>query len=143
MKKSCKGCKFWTSNGEGTVLGICKRFPVWHECGAKHYCWEFKAPPKKKEKAEPYMTSKPKRTMNLWEDIYSEIMGRKPFLNPADRSAAGRLAQEFDLDTLEFVFKSFLSEPPRWNRENHRYDLRFLPSIVNAILARQRDERSS
>lgn len=74
--------------------------------------------------------------LNLYQDIFGEVFGHKPYIDQADRAAAGRLAERYDRATIEKCFRSFLTEPPNWNRDNNRYELRLIPKVMNLLLAR-------
>jgi hypothetical protein len=145
MTQKCGRCIYVTTDGAGFW---CRRFPpsipsplsgfqpTFPLVGPGDWCGEYKYDSKNEDKKTDSNKEATDLVIAHYKSEFNRVFGAIPQLSVKDRSAAKVLAKEHSQEQAARIITEFLTIPPQWNKERGAYDLKFIPSNANSILAR-------
>jgi len=141
-EQHCGKCIYYRDNGE------CHRFPPtvpspfpgappqFPTVESSEWCGEYKYDSKNEDKKKDSNSKETLAIADHYKAEFHRIFGAIPQLSVKDRGAAKILSAQHAEDQAKHIITEFLEHPPQWNKERHAYDLKFVPSNANSILAR-------
>jgi hypothetical protein len=100
------------------------------------WCGEYKYNSNKEDDKQDSNKEATAAVIAHYKNEFKRVFGAVPQLSVKDRTAAKTLAREHSIEQAAKIITEFLTIPPQWNKEHNAYDLRFIPSNANSILAR-------
>lgn len=100
------------------------------------WCGEYKYNSTHEDKKKDPNKEATDAVVEHYKSEFNRIFGSNPQITVKDRTAAKTLSREHSQAQAALIITEFLTVPPQWNKEHGAYDLRFIPSKANTILAR-------
>lgn len=142
ITQKCERCIYYFPDNS-----LCRRFPPsipshltitagYPVVGQDWWCGEYKYDSKNEDEKKDSNKEATAVVIEHYKSEFNRVFGAIPQLSVKDRSAAKTLAREHSQAQAASIITEFLTIPPQWNKDNGLYDLKYIPSKANAILAR-------
>jgi hypothetical protein len=110
--------------------------PTFPEVEMSDWCGDYKYNSKNEDEKTNTYKEATDAVISHYKSEFNRVFGAVPMLSVKDRAAAKVLAREHSEDQARSIITEFLTIPPQWNKERNAFDLKFIPSNANSILAR-------
>jgi len=141
-QQQCGRCLYYRDSGEchrypptvpSSFPGAPPQFPT---VEITEWCGEYKYNSTHEDKKKDSNKEATEAVVEHYRSEFNRVFGAYPGLSVKDRAAAKVLALEYSPVQAASIITEFLTVPPQWNKERGAYDLKFIPSNANSILAR-------